>query len=91
MNDPLDRYPAMMTVSDLADFLGIGYSSAFKLMKQLPSVNVGLSTKYLTLRIPKEYVRKKYILYVIDQQIDVHQEKYESKAGNEKRARTKRR
>ena len=67
MNDPLVQYPAMMTIRDLADFLGIGYSTARTLMKQLPSVNVGVSKNHSSLRISKEYVRRKYITEIIDQ------------------------
>ena len=89
MNDPLDRYPAMMAICDLADFLGVGYNTATKLMKQMPSVSVGLSTKYSSLRIPKEYIRKKYILDIIDQLKDVQQVKREPRAKSGKRARTK--
>jgi hypothetical protein len=73
MNDPLERYPAMMTIRDLADFLGIGYCKARLLMQQLPSVDIGFSKNYGTLRISKEYVRRKYIMDSINQLIDVQQ------------------
>ncbi len=62
MNDPLSRYPPMMSISDLADFLGVAYGTAWAEMQRMPYVTVGGGRKNQTRRVAQEHVRKRYNL-----------------------------
>lgn len=48
-----------MSVSDLAAMLGIGYSTAYRLMQMLPHVNIAPpGSRYRTLRVSQREVDK---------------------------------
>ena len=60
MRDPLAQYPPMMSINDLAHFLGIGTTTAWEEMQKLPHTTIGNGRKYKTRRVSKEEVRKRY-------------------------------
>ena len=60
MADLLAKYPPMMSTRDLADFLGIGNTTAWEEMQKLPHTTIGKGLKYKTRRVSKEEVRKRY-------------------------------
>ena len=62
MNDPLSRYPPMMSISDLADFLGVAYGTAWAEMQRMPHITVGSGRTYKTRRVSQDVVRKHYNL-----------------------------
>ncbi len=62
MNDPLSRYPPMMSTYDLAHFLGVSYGTAWSEMQQMPHTTVGTGRKNKTRRIAQAEVRKRYNL-----------------------------
>ena len=60
MRDPLGGYPEMMSTEDLAEFLGVVYSTAWEWMNKLETVNVGLGRKNKARRVLKQVVRKQF-------------------------------
>lgn len=58
--DPLEGYHEMMSPKELAEFLGVTDKQAIKIMRQLPSTNVGGGEKRETLRVLKCHVRKRF-------------------------------
>ena len=61
-NDVLWRYPDMMTVQDLAEFMNTSYATAWKKMQELPWVPVGTGRKNQARRVHKQDVRDHFNL-----------------------------
>ena len=61
-NDVLWRYPDMMSVQDLAEFMNVSYATAWAKMRQLPWVGVGLGKKNQARRVHKQDVRDHFNL-----------------------------
>ncbi len=60
--DPLRGYPEMMSVDDIAEFAGIGRTSATTFIQKNGGVKVISGGKRSSWRIHKEYVRRAFNL-----------------------------
>ena len=60
--DPLWNYPEMMSAKDIAEFAGIGESTALTWIQKNGGIIVVKGQKRNTWRIHKEYVRKAFNL-----------------------------
>jgi hypothetical protein len=62
MTDPLSRYPPMMSISDLEDFLGVSHGTAWAEMQKMPHTSVGGGKVRKHPRVSQDAVRKHYNL-----------------------------